>query len=166
MLLTRFFFVFLQHAFNLKSDCKDTKSFTNNTNKNAENFANMNKRLKQIIDYYNITPYKFSQQIGLSEGTIRKILSANTSIKSENLYKLSQTFTEINLDWLITGRGEMLLSEQKKAVTPKEATPDALQMIADLARENGQLQAENAELKKELARVAMDPAASATAAVG
>lgn len=113
----------------------------------------MNKRLKQIIDYYKITPYKFSQQIGLSEGTIRKVLSANTSIKSENLYKLSQTFTEINLDWLITGRGEMLFPEQTKTDTPTAATPDALQMIADLARENGQLQAENNELKKEVARL-------------
>lgn len=122
----------------------------------------MNKRLKQIIDYYNITPYKFSQQIGLSEGTIRKILSANTSIKSENLYKLSQTFTEINLDWLITGRGEMLFSEQTD--TPVAATPDALRMIADLARENGQLQAENAELKKKLLGSA--PTASAVVAAG
>lgn len=126
----------------------------------------MNKRLKQVIDYYNITPYKFSQQIGLSEGTIRKILSANTSIKSENLYKLSQTFTEINLDWLITGRGEMLFSEQTKTDTPVAATPDALRMIADLARENGQLQAENAELKKEVARLGSAPTASAMVAAG
>lgn len=126
----------------------------------------MNKRLKQIIDYYNITPYKFSQQIGLSEGTIRKILSANTSIKSENLYKLSQTFTEINLDWLITGRGEMLFSEQPKTDPPVAATPDALRMIADLARENGQLQAENAELKKEVARLGSAPTASAMVAAG
>jgi cell division septum initiation protein DivIVA len=39
-------------------------------------------------------------------------------------------------------------------------------MIADLARENGQLQAENAELKKELARLGSAPDASAVAAAG
>lgn len=126
----------------------------------------MNKRLKQVIEYYGITPHKFSQKIGLSEGTIRKILNANTSIKSENLEKLAQTFTEINLDWLITGRGEMLFSEQPKTDTPVAATPDALRMIADLARENGQLQAENAELKKELAQLGSARIVSAEAAAG
>ena len=38
--------------------------------------------------------------------------------------------------------------------------------IADLARENGQLQAENAELKKELARLGSALDASAVAAAG
>lgn len=126
----------------------------------------MNKRLKQIIEYYGITPHKFSQKIGLSEGTIRKILSANTSIKSENLEKLAQTFTEINLDWLITGRGEMLLSEHTIKDDHANANPDALQMIADLARENGQLQAENAELKKEIVRLGSARIVSAEAAAG
>lgn len=126
----------------------------------------MNKRLKQIIEYYGITPHKFSQKIGLSEGTIRKILNANTSIKSENLEKLAQTFTEINLDWLITGRGEMLFSEHTTKDDHTSASPDALQMIADLARENGQLQAENAELKKEIARLGSARIVSAEAAAG
>lgn len=126
----------------------------------------MNKRLKQIIEYYGITPHKFSQKIGLSEGTIRKILSANTSIKSENLEKLAQTFTEINLDWLITGRGEMLFTEHTTKDDHTSASPDALQMIADLARENGQLQAENAELKKEIARLGSARIVSAEAAAG
>ena len=127
----------------------------------------MNKRLKQIIDYYGITPHKFSQKIGLSEGTIRKILSANTSIKSENLEKLAQTFTEINLDWLITGRGEMLFSEQPTIDKPTNASTDALKMIADLARENGSLQAQIDEYKKEIAllqRSASPPAAKTASA--
>lgn len=39
-------------------------------------------------------------------------------------------------------------------------------MIADLARENGQLQAENAELKKEVARLGSARIVSAEAAAG
>lgn len=127
----------------------------------------MNDRLKQVIDYYNITPYAFSQKIGVSEGTVRKILSQNTTIRSDNLEKISQTFTDIDLHWLITGQGHMFLSEREhfKQEAPTN-DPSALQMIADLARENGQLQAENAELKKELARVETRMAASAKAAAG
>lgn len=127
----------------------------------------MNERLKQIIEYYNITPHAFSQKIGVSEGTVRKILNENTTIRSDNLEKISQTFTDIDLHWLITGQGEMLLSGRSK---PKQETatgdPNALKMIADLARENGHLQAEVDELKNKLARSEERLAASATAAAG
>ncbi len=162
-----FFSYFCRSVFQLETECKDTESFANKTNKNAENFTTMNDRLKQVIDYYNITPYAFSQKIGVSEGTVRKILSQNTTIRSDNLVKISQTFTDIDLHWLITGQGHMFLSEREhiKQEAPTN-DPSALQMIADLARENGQLQAENAELKKELARAETRMAASAKTAAG
>ncbi len=61
----------------------------------------------------------------------------------------------------------MFLSEREhiKQEAPTN-DPSALQMIADLACENGQLQAENAELKKELARAETRMAASAKTAAG
>lgn len=125
----------------------------------------MNERLKQIIDYYNITPHAFSQKIGVSEGTVRKILSENTTIRSDNLVKISQTFTEIDLHWLITGHGDMFL-KNRQTIPQEQPSDNALRMIADLARENGQLQAENAELKKEVARLGSARDVSAVAAAG
>lgn len=77
-------------------------------------FTNMKERLKQLIDYYGISTNLFSQKIGVSEGAIRKILTQNTTIRSDTLEKISQNFTEINIDWLITGRGEMLLESPQK----------------------------------------------------
>lgn len=80
------------------------------TTKISQFFTNMKKRLKQLIDYYGISTNLFSQKIGVSEGTIRKILTQNTTIRSDTLEKISQNFTDISMDWLITGRGEMLLN--------------------------------------------------------
>ena len=119
----------------------------------------MKDRLKEIIEYYGITPNAFSQKIGVSEGAIRKILKENTTLRSDNLEKIAQTFTNIDLHWLITGQGSMFLKERPSE--PQEQPSDnALQMIAKLARENGQLQAEILELKKENARLASAPDAS------
>lgn len=59
----------------------------------------------------------------------------------------------------------MLFSEQPTIGKPTDASTDALKMIADLARENGQLQAEIAELRKKLAR-AEEKAAACVAAAG
>lgn len=71
----------------------------------------MNERLKKVIDYYGITPTNFSLKIGVSEGAIRKILSKNTTLRSDTLEKISQNFTDIDIDWLVTGRGSMLRNE-------------------------------------------------------
>lgn len=74
----------------------------------------MKDRLKQLIDYYSISANFFSQKIGVSEGTIRKILTKNTTIRSDTLEKISQNFAEINMDWLLTGRGEMLREKSQE----------------------------------------------------
>lgn len=68
----------------------------------------MKDRLRKVIDYYNITTNNFSQKIGVSEGTIRKVMTQNTTLRSDTLDKISQNFADINIDWLVTGRGEML----------------------------------------------------------
>lgn len=125
----------------------------------------MNERLRQFIEYLGISIRNFEQKISVSNGLIARFLSKNTTIQSDVLSKICDTFSNLNPDWLLTGKGEML--RDSVHVEPDSATLDRLlNKISDLAQELGRVQAENAELKKELARVAMDPAASATAAAG
>ena len=69
----------------------------------------MQERLRLIIEHYGLTPTSFAQMCGIAEGTIRKILTDGTTIRSDNLLKISQRFQNINIDWLITGRGGMLI---------------------------------------------------------
>lgn len=86
----------------------------------------MKDRLKQIIDYYNITTNNFSQKIGVSEGAIRKAMTQNTTLRSDTLDKISQNFADINIDWLVTGRGEMLRNDlpvAQPAAKPGEGIP-------------------------------------------
>ena len=71
----------------------------------------MKDRLKQFIDYKQLNILKFSKEINVTEGTIRKIITDNSGIQSKNLEKIANTFPELNLHWLITGRGPMLLDE-------------------------------------------------------
>lgn len=107
----------------------------------------MKDRLRQVIENEKYSIRQFEQKISASEGTISKFLCGKIGLKVETLLKIAANFPEINLDWLITGRGEMNFSQPSSA-TPQTTSSDALSLIADLARENGQLQAENAELKK------------------
>lgn len=68
----------------------------------------------QVIEYYDFNIYSFSTKIGISDGTIRKFVAEKNGISVKILIKISETFPDINLDWLITGRGSMFLNETKQ----------------------------------------------------
>lgn len=129
--LFHFFCIFVA-SFNLKDAAKLVK-FYELTSIFSQFFTNMKERLKQLIDYYGISTNLFSQKIGVSEGAIRKILTQNTTIRSDTLEKISQNFTEINMDWLITGRGEMLLKNLQE-VGSSESSDNIKSLIEILNR--------------------------------
>ena len=51
----------------------------------------------------------FEAKCGLTNGSIASIKSKGPSV--ENVLKISETYPELNLNWLIAGRGEMLIGE-------------------------------------------------------
>ena len=125
----------------------------------------MEERIRQIIEYYNISIRQFEQKISVSDGLIHKALARKSGLKSDTLAKILDIFPQINPDWLLLGKGEMLRVSSPEP--PSAPTLSALlDRISDLAQELGRAQAENAELKKELARAEEKMAASATAAAG
>lgn len=133
--------------------------------KNLRNFRQYEWKIKAFIDYLGISTRNFEQKISVSNGLIARFLTKNTTIQSDVLSKICYSFPELNPDWLITGKGEMLRGSAPEA-PPVSTLSVLLERIEDLARENGQLQAENAELKKELARLASARIVSAEAAAG
>lgn len=124
----------------------------------------MNERLKYFIEYLGISTRNFEQKISVSNGLIARFLAKNTTIQSNILSKICDTYPDLNPDWLITGKGDMLRGSVP-AAAPDSTLDRLLERIEDLARENGQLQAENAELRKKLAR-AEEKAAACVAAAG
>lgn len=62
-------------------------------------------RLKEIRDYAKMGQTNFEKHTGISSGYFNKIKG---SIGSDTILKIANKFPELNLDWLITGKGEML----------------------------------------------------------
>lgn len=63
--------------------------------------------VKDIIGGQN----KFEAYIGLSTGYISNMKKNNGGISSDVILKLKNKFSDLNLDWLITGEGPMFKSE-------------------------------------------------------
>lgn len=80
-------------------------------------------RISEFIRYKSITIAEFERNVDLANGYIKKFKG---SIGSDKLNNIVSYYPEINIDWLITGKGSMLKSEVKDnagVVVQEEGTP-------------------------------------------
>jgi len=81
------------------------------------------ERILYIADYKNISYENFFNEIGVAYSNF-KGNQKKTSIKSDTLDIILSIHKEINPEWLLTGRGEMLRSEQEMPYQPiKQGIP-------------------------------------------
>lgn len=95
----------------------------------------MNDRLKQFIDYLNISTRKFEQNISASNGQIAKFLTKNTTIQSDILLKIFDKYPELSAEWLMRGKGEMLRQGGGKSEENTPCYTDFLEMIREKDRQ-------------------------------
>ncbi len=80
----------------------------------------MNTRFQCIIEILQLKQTVLARELGVSEGTIRGIVSGRIkSISGELLVGLQLKYN-INPVWLITGDGEMFLTSQNTASEPQK----------------------------------------------
>lgn len=66
----------------------------------------------QFVDYKGITKYRFYQETGITRG----ILDQNNGMSEENTSRFLAYYPEVNVEWLITGKGEMLKTKSEEKV--------------------------------------------------
>ena len=94
------------HLFIFKSRCKDTIIIANNAN-----FIAMTKeRILKFIEIKNITPAIFFKQTGIKRGFLDSD-KLNQAVSDRHFAMIIAAYPDINLYWLITGKGEMFLQK-------------------------------------------------------
>lgn len=68
----------------------------------------MIERLAQFIQYQKVSIRAFEQSIGASDGMIRRAISNKTDIQSKWLSIIADNYPNLNIVWLITGKGDMI----------------------------------------------------------
>ncbi len=90
------------------------------------NFSNINDRITQLIDFKaNKNQKKFAEMIDFAPQVISNIVSGRKSKPSfDVLNAISSTFVDINNEWLLTGKGEMLkVDNVAVALVPEKGIP-------------------------------------------
>lgn len=105
-----------------------------------------NRLLEYIDGHLGLSVRAFEEQCGLTHGTIAGIKIKGPSV--DNVAKISSTYPDLNLNWLIMGRGPMLVQEQPASATPQNDIhhnqqvvianwADLREVIEDVIRANG-----------------------------
>lgn len=74
----------------------------------------MKERIREIIDYLSITQAEFANRIGVQRANITHILTGRHKPSLDIIQKILEKFPEINAEWLILGKGEMLKDSSRK----------------------------------------------------
>ncbi|WP_159801464.1 S24 family peptidase [Flavobacterium sp. MK4S-17] len=73
----------------------------------------VSQRLGKYIEAKNISYYAFENSLEASRGSISKAVKEGKSIGSNMLEKILLHYPDLNPEWLLTGSGEMLISNTK-----------------------------------------------------
>lgn len=71
----------------------------------------MKERLKKFIEYQGLSTNLFETKICVGRGVINRYLREDCTFSAEILVKIGQTYKDLNMNWLINGRGSMFCDE-------------------------------------------------------
>ena len=98
------------------------------------------ERVEKIMMYFDLNKNSFSKEIGMSNNvTIGRIINEKRKPSEATLKRIVNRFKSVNLEWLKTGTGKMLLEtndNDKQAYLEKGGVKISLTNIADFVINN------------------------------
>jgi len=70
-------------------------------------------RIKRFIDLQNLTSSSFANEIGVQRSSVSHVLSGRNKPSLDFVTKIKERFPEVNLEWLISGKGSMISVQEK-----------------------------------------------------
>ena len=84
------------------------------------------ERLDQILSHYEMTASAFADAIGVQRSSISHLLSGRNKPSLDFVLKVVREFPEVNLYWLLNGKGVFPESTPPLSKPPYNALPDPL----------------------------------------
>jgi DNA-binding XRE family transcriptional regulator len=78
-------------------------------------------RMEKMLQHYDLTASAFADKIGVQRSGISHLLSGRNKPSLEFVMKVIQTFPEVNLHWLLNGRGSFPSPGGSKPPAPEKS---------------------------------------------
>ena len=90
------------------------------------NSSDFTKRLEKILSYYGLTATAFSEEIDFNRSTISHLLSGRNKPSLEFVMKVVKHFPEVELYWLLNGKGSFPLTDEISKAAISEEKKEAI----------------------------------------
>ena len=85
------------------------------------NTEDLTKRLEIILEYYSLNASSFADKIGVQRSSLSHLLSGRNKPSLDFILKILDVFPEVDLYWILNGKGTFPKSELK--IDPIVAAP-------------------------------------------
>lgn len=83
----------------------------------------MNRRLLQFLQAESITQTQFADTLGVARGSVSHILAGRNKPGYDFLESLLLHYPQLNLEWLLTGKGRMYKAESASEAPAEDMGP-------------------------------------------
>ena len=74
--------------------------------------STINKRIQKIMETEKLNFRSFGMKLGVSDVVVRNIITGRNKPSYDFIQKIIQTFVWIDIEWFLTGEGEMLKKKE------------------------------------------------------
>ena len=110
-------------------------------------------RLMEFIKYAGLSARQFDISIGAGNGYTLRMKKNNASIGSDVIESIIRTYPQLNVEWLLTGEGEMLKKDRQEEVLDFDQLPKERQLQIERIIEMKIRERHEAELQQLLKEV-------------
>lgn len=89
----------------------------------ANKFTNMNRRLLQFLQAENITQTQLADTLSVARGSVSNILAGRNKPGYDFLESLILHYPNLNLEWLLSGKGKMYHDVSEASAPSVESAP-------------------------------------------
>lgn len=104
-------------------------------NQNVE-FAELGNRLNEIRRHFRLSQKKLAQLVEGNQSGVSSVLSGKRKIPRIWYIQLGNKYPQLNINWLRTGEGEMLLSNTPEESSPRPSAESSIKFNAALTRDD------------------------------
>ena len=89
----------------------------------ANKFTNMSRRLLQFLQAENITQTQLADTLSVARGSVSNILAGRNKPGYDFLESLILHYPNLNLEWLLSGKGKMYHDASEASAPSVESAP-------------------------------------------
>lgn len=93
------------------------------------------KRLEIILDYYSLNASSFADKIGVQRSSLSHLLSGRNKPSLDFILKIMDVFPEVDLYWILNGKGTFPKSEFENEINIAPPTPIVVHPIEETKTE-------------------------------